>query len=210
MVPEDRRGWSSGTTTDDGRPPSIGIPSIAPQEVPVSRSLSPVALSVGVLYAVLGGLELAFGQATVFASPTDHVIEWLFVAVLALGALLLVRAARESDARVTSVAFLVTAVGHTAMGVAALATAVAGRESLDALFPLGVLLTLCGLVALAVQDLRKRVLPPHVGVVLAVAFVLAIPAGALIDVGSLVLAAGWLATARLLGAAREDAPVLAA
>jgi hypothetical protein len=62
---------------------------------------------------------------------------------------------------------------------------------------------LIGVVGMAVQDLRRRVTPAHAGLVLAAAFVLAIPADALLGAGSLVLAAGWLALGRLLAGSRE-------
>jgi hypothetical protein len=161
---------------------------------------------VGVLYAVVGALQLAFDQATVFASASDYVIEWLFVAALVLTIGLFARAARASEDRLTAVAWTIAAAGQTAMGVAALVTAVAGRESLDVVFPLGVLLTLVGLVVLAVQDVRRRVLPSRAGLVLAGAFVLSIPADVLVEAGSLALAAGWLAVARLAASGRELAP----
>jgi hypothetical protein len=162
----------------------------------VSRSFPPVALAIGVLYAVVGALQLAFDQATVFASASDYVIEWLFVAALALTIGLFARAARTSEDRLTAVAWTIAAAGQTAMGVAALVTAVAGRESLDVVFPLGVLLTLVGLVVLAVQDVRRRVQPSR----------LSIPADVLVGAGSLALAAGWLAVARLAASDRELAP----
>jgi hypothetical protein len=169
----------------------------------VSRSLAPVAFAAGALHAVAGTLALAFGQETVFVSVTDYVLEWVFVGALVLSTWVLFGLARVSADRAARVACAVAAVGHAAMLVAATATAVAGRESLDALFPLGVLLTIVGFVGLAVQDLRRRVMPAHAGLVLAAAFVLAIPADALLGAGSLVLAAGWLALGRLLSGSRE-------
>jgi drug/metabolite transporter (DMT)-like permease len=54
---------------------------------------------------------------------------------------------------------LVAFAGHALMLVAATATALAGREALDALFPLGVLAALVGLVLLGAATLRARMLP---------------------------------------------------
>jgi hypothetical protein len=164
----------------------------------VNRSLGPVALVAGLLYAVLGALQLAFGQGTVFTSPVEYVIEWMFVAALVLGVTALAAGARTSGDRLTRGCLAVAAAGHAALLVAAAATAWAGREALDAVFPAGVLLSGLGLLAVAIQDLRRRVRPSRAGVVLAAAFVLAIPADALAGAGSLVLAAGWLALSRLL------------
>jgi hypothetical protein len=173
----------------------------------VSRVPLLAASAAAGLYAAVGVLELAFGQETVFTTPTEYVIEWQFVAALAAAVTFLVVGARGATDRVTAVAFAVAAAGHTAMGVAAVATALAGRESLDVLFPLGVLLGGVGLIALAVQDLRRRVRPWRGGLVLAAAFVLAIPADALAGSGSLVLAAGWSAMSRLLATATAPTPV---
>lgn len=173
----------------------MGSPSI--QEVPVSRSVPLVSLAAGTAFAAVGALELTLGQASVFASTSDYVIEWLFVVALALAVGVLVRLARANDDRATVTAFAIAVLGHAAMCVAAVATAVAGRESLDVLFPIGVLLALVGLIVLAVQDLRRRVVPERVGLVLAAAFALTFPAEALVGAGSLLLATGWLAVARL-------------
>jgi hypothetical protein len=164
----------------------------------VNRSLGPIALVTGLLYAVVGALELVLGQGTVFTSPVEYVIEWAFVAALVLVVTVLVVGARTSSDRVTRGCFAAAAAGHAALLVAAAATAWLGQEALDAVFPAGVLLGGLGLLGLAVQDVRRRVSPHRAGVVLAAAFVLAIPADALAGSGSLVLAAGWLAVSRLL------------
>lgn len=173
----------------------------------MSRSVLPSALVAGVLYALVGVLELVHGQGTVFTSPVEYGIEWLFVAALGAVVVVLVASARSAADRLTATGFVVAACGTAAMGLAAVATAVTGRESLDVLFPLGVLLTGVGLLALAVQDVRRRVYPARAGIVLAAAFVLAIPADAVAGSGSLVLAAGWLAVARLLSSAPVPVPV---
>jgi hypothetical protein len=172
----------------------------------MTRSLTPVALGAGLLYAVIGVLELVHGQEPVFSSPVEYVIEWAFVVALGLAIIVLASGARSAADRLTGAFLAVAAAGHGAMLVAAVATAINGRESLDALFPVGVLLSGVGLLAVAVQDLRHRVLPARVGIVLAAAFVLAIPAGTLAQSGSLVLAAGWLAVTRRLAGVREPQP----
>jgi hypothetical protein len=173
----------------------------------VSRLPLLAAFTAAGLYAVVGVLELAYGQDTVFTSPVEYVIEWLFVVALSAAVGFLVAGARSSADRLTAASFAVAAVGHAAMAIAALATAAAGRESLDVLFPLGVLLGGGGLLVLAVQDVRRRVLPWRTGFALAAAFVLAIPADVLTGSGSLVLAAGWSAAARLLTTAYVPTPL---
>jgi hypothetical protein len=173
----------------------------------VSRSLLPSALVAGVLYAAVGVLELVHGQGAVFTSPVEYVIEWLFAGALCAVVGVLAGSARSAADRLTATACAVAAAGTAAMGIAAVATAVTGRESLDALFPLGVLLAGAGLLGLAVQDVRRRVHPARAGIVLAAAFVLAIPADAVAGSGSVVLAAGWLAVARLLSSAPSTVSV---
>jgi hypothetical protein len=173
----------------------------------VSRPPLLAAFVAAGLYAVVGVLELAHGQETVFTSPVEYVIEWLFVGALCAAVGFLVAGARSATDKLAAGSFAVAAAGHAAMAVAALATAVAGRESLDVLFPLGVLLGGGGLIVLAVQDVRRRVRPWRAGLVLAAAFVLAIPADALAGSGSIVLAAGWSAVARLLTTSPAPTPV---
>jgi hypothetical protein len=208
MAPQDHSERSRRRTTDDDAAPEAAfVPIPVLPEVPVSRLPLLAASAAAGLYAAVGILELAFGQETVFTSPVEYVIEWLFVGALGAAVTFLVAGARSATDRLTAVSFGAAAAGHIAMGIAAVATAIAGRESLDVLFPLGVLLGGIGLLALAVQDLRRRVEPWRAGLVLAAAFVLAIPADALAGSGSLVLAAGWSAMTRLLATSTARTPV---
>jgi hypothetical protein len=83
-------------------------------------------------------------------------------------------------------------IGHALMLVAATATALAGREALDALFPLGVLAALVGLVLLGAATLRARMLPRWCGVLL----IAVLPLSAVFDVvtdgaGGIVLRIVW-------------------
>ena len=54
---------------------------------------------------------------------------------------------------------MIAFIGYALLRVAATATALAGREVLDAVFPIGVLAILVGSVLLGAMTLRARVLP---------------------------------------------------
>ncbi len=151
-------------------------------------------------YAVTGALELSHDQPAVFSDPVDYVIEAAFVvALLAGGGVLLWLCRAGLSTRSATVGWAVAAAGHAALATAALATALAGRETLDPLFALGFLAIVAGYLTLAVSDLRNHLVPSRSGIVLVVGFV----ATAIVDNlvtggGTLVLAATWAAFARLM------------
>lgn len=153
-------------------------------------------------YAVTGALELSHGQPTVFSDPVDYVIEAaFFVALLASVSVLLWLCRAGLSTRPATVGWAVAAAGHAALATAALATALAGRETLDPLFPLGFLAILAGYLTLGASDLRNHLAPARSAIVLVVGLV----ATAIVDNlvtggGTLVLAATWAALARLMSA----------
>jgi hypothetical protein len=186
----------------------------------VRRStLFALAAAVAGLYAVTGVLQLIHDQPTVFADPIDYWIEAAFAGALALSVVVLASLARVgASSRARAAGWTLAAGGHAALLVAALATAIDGREALDALFPLGFLAIVAGYVTLAVLDLRKRLLPSRAGLVLLIGFVGAVivsgVVGALLDSGGdggtgggLVLAASWAALARLISEPMEPSPL---
>lgn len=169
-----------------------------------------LATAVAALYTGTGVLELTHDQPTVFADPIDYWIEGVFVGALALSVVVLASLARAGlpDRPVTA-GWALAAGGHALLLVAALATAIDGREALDGLFPLGFLAIVTGYVTLAALDLRERLVPPRTGLVLLIGFVAAAVVsgvvGALLDSGGdggtgggLVLAVAWAAVARLV------------
>lgn len=96
------------------------------------------------------------------------------------------------------------AVGHGLLAISAAVTASSGRESLDALFGVGVLLLLFGYVTLTVLDIRRHIQPGRAAVALLVGYVAAIVTDAMgIGGGGFMLAASWAAVAQLwTGSAR--------
>jgi hypothetical protein len=162
--------------------------------------LSRVALLAAGAYALTGTVELLHDQPAVFADPADYVIEAAFaVALLASVTVLLLLARARLSSRPASVGWGLAAAGNATLATAAIATAIAGREALDPLFPLGFLAIIAAYLTLTACDLRNRLTPPRSGLVLFVGFI----ATAIIDNlvtggGTLVLAATWTAFARLL------------
>jgi hypothetical protein len=96
-------------------------------------------------------------QEVVFDSFTDYLIEVLFILALA-GTLITIAGLhvlqRERYGRTGAAGSLTAFVGHALLLVAATATALAGHEVLDAVFPLGVLAALVGLVLLGAAMVR--------------------------------------------------------
>ena len=117
-----------------------------------------VAGMMNVLTAVLIPFAL---QEVVLGSFTDYLIETLFVLGLA-GTLVTIAGLcalqRGHYGRTGEAGSLTAFVGHALLLSAATATALAGREVLDAVFPLGVLAVLVGLVLLGAATLQARVL----------------------------------------------------
>jgi hypothetical protein len=169
-----------------------------------------IALAASVLYAATGVIELAHDQPTVFASPLDYWLEAIFVAALAASAAVLATlAGRGSTGAGATTGWALAACGHLVLLVAALATAIEGREALDPIFPLGFLAIVAGYIVLAVLDARKRLVPKRAGLVLLAGFVGAVVVSSVVGVavgsdgdggvgGGLVLAAAWAALARLI------------
>ena len=149
----------------------------------------------GVMYALTALLSLLAPQGRVFDSFSDYLIEVIFVVALAgtlvtIAGLHVLHGGRYGlpGAAGSSIAF----VGYALLLVAAAATTLAGREVLDAVFPIGVLAILLGSILLGATTIRARVLPRWSGLLLIIGFPLTVP----LDVitgggGGLALAVVW-------------------
>jgi hypothetical protein len=153
------------------------------------------ALLAAAMYVGTGILSLFAPQGPVFTSFSDYLIEVMFVIAL-LGTLAAIAGLHalqsERYGRLGAAGSLAAFVGHALMLVAATATALAGREALDALLPLGVLVALVGLVLLGAATLRARMLPRWCGVLL----IAVLPLSAVFDIvtdgaGGTVLGIVW-------------------
>ena len=160
-----------------------------------------LALGVASLYAVVGALELMSDHNAEDGAPlvetVDYALEWAFAAAMAVTAIALVTLRLAPASRWGRIATVAAATGHGMLAIGAAATAVNGRETLDALFALGSLVLVIGYVTLAVLDVRRRVQPPRAGIVLALGFVAATITDGLGIGGGFMLAASWAAVAQL-------------
>lgn len=164
------------------------------------NTLSWLALAAAGLYAVTGAIELAHDQPTVFADPIDYWLEGFFAAGLVASVAVLASIAHAAlSGRPATIGWTVGAAGNGALLVAAVATVVNGRETLDPLFGLGFLAIAIGYITLTVIDLRKRLVPSRAGLALFVGFAAtAVFDNLVAGAGGLVLAASWAAFARLI------------
>ena len=174
---------------------------------------SRVALAVAGLYAAVGALELMSDhQADDGARLTetvDYALEWLFASASAAAAVALVILGTTVAHRWGRVAAICSAAGNGTLAIAAAATAVNGRESLDALFGVGILALVAGYVTLATLDARRRIQPRRAGIALLVGYIAAIITDVAGIGGGFMLAASWAAVAHLSTRAL-DAPRLTA
>jgi hypothetical protein len=162
------------------------------------RVLVWLALAAAGFYAATGAIELTHDQPTVFADAIDYWLEGFFVAALAASTAVLAALVRTGG-RMAAIGWGLAATGNAALLVAALATAVKGRETLDILFAVGFLAIVSGYLILAVLDAGRRLAPARAGLVLLVGFI----GGAVFDGlmgggGGLVFAAVWVALAGLV------------
>jgi peptidoglycan/LPS O-acetylase OafA/YrhL len=161
-------------------------------------------LTAATLFAITGVLELAHEQVSPFTSVADYLVEGCFTAALAAGAAALWQFRARGNRHVWTLA----AFGYGVLVLAAGATFVRGQESLDPVFPLGVLAITAGVLAAAVQDVRGRLATRGAGLALLAGWAITVAT----DSG-LALAAAWAAVAlleqRRRGEERLHAPAAA-
>jgi hypothetical protein len=152
-------------------------------------------VAAGVLYVLSAIISLFAPQQRVFDSFSDYLIEILFVVALA-GTLVAIAGLHALQSgpygRLGAAGSLIVFVGYALLFVAAAATTLAGREVLDAVFPVGVLAILVGSILLGAMTLRTRVLPWWCGVLLIVGFPLTVPLDVAISgAGGIALGIVW-------------------
>ena len=160
-----------------------------------------LAAATGVAYALTAAVDFAHVQPTVFTSVTDYVLEALFTAALVFSALTAGSLARTSSG-VSRVGWGIVAAGSALLACVTGATLVGGRETLDTVFPIALLGILVGYLVLGVADVLKKVRPRFVGIALLLSGVAMLALGE--NSGVLALAAGWFASAALLGPAPDS------
>ena len=135
-------------------------------------------VAAGLLYVLSALFSLIAPQQRVFDSFSDYLIEIIFVVALAgtLVAIVGLHALQSAYYGLLGAAgSLITFVGYALLFVAAAVTTLAGREALDAVFPIGVLAILVGSILLGAATIRGRVLPWWCGALLIVGFPLTVP-----------------------------------
>ena len=149
----------------------------------------------GVMYILTGIVNLFAPQSPVFVSFSDYLIEILFVVGLlgTLAAIVGLHYLQRGRYGRTGVAGSLTAfIGYALLLVAATVTILAGKEALDAVFPIGSLAALVGVVLLGSASLRARVLPRWCGLVLIAGYPLTVFADiATGGAGGIVLGIVW-------------------
>lgn len=152
------------------------------------------AILAGVMYVLRGIMSLFDPQKPVFISFSDYLIEVIFIVALlgALGTIAGLHALhRGRYGRLGAAGSFMAFAGTVLLLVAALATALAGREAFGGVFFIGYLVTLVGLLLLGEAVLRARVLPSWCGVLLIVGFPLSVVLDVLAGVGGELLGVVW-------------------
>lgn len=152
------------------------------------------AIVAGVMYVLRGIISLFDPQKPMFTSFSDYLIEVMFIVALlgTLGAIAGLHALhRDSYGRLGAAGSLTTFVGTALLLVATVATALAGREALSAVFLIGFLATLVGLVLLGAAVLHARILPSWCGILLIAGFPLSAILDVLANVGGELLGVIW-------------------
>ena len=152
------------------------------------------AIVAGVMYVLRGIISLFDPQKPMFTSFSDYLIEVMFIVALlgTLGAIAGLHALhRDSYGRLGAAGSLTAFVGTALLLVATVATALAGREALSAVFLIGFLATLVGLVLLGAAVLHARILPSWCGILLIAGFPLSAILDVLANVGGELLGVIW-------------------
>lgn len=135
----------------------------------------------GALSAILAGLayliESIMGvikpQPEVFSGTSDYVLEVVFIIALVATIFALTGLhsfAQDRYAKAGTIGFWLTLIGTGLMTISAVATLLAGQNSLGAAFLGGVLLTFIGYIILGLAILRSKILPLWEGLALIFGF----------------------------------------
>ncbi len=154
----------------------------------------PAAVLAGILYIIQAVMGVVQPQGEVFTSRYDYLFEAVFVVALlatlvALGGLHIRQSGRTG--RLGMASFLAAFVGTGLLLVSAAATLVAGQNTLDLFFLLGVLASMIGVILFGISVIRAKVLPRWCGV----ALMLGLPSSVLFANigGGMLLGLTWIA-----------------
>lgn len=134
-------------------------------------------IAAGLGYLVQAVMGLIKPQTEVFSGTSDYVLEVVFIiALLAtiFGLVGLHSFAQDRYGRAGTIGFWLAVIGSGLMTISAIATLLAGANSLGAAFLGGALLALIGYVVLGIMTLRGKVLPNWGGLALILGFPLSV------------------------------------
>lgn len=162
----------------------------------MTRTTRLAAITAAALFVAAASIDIPRDQPLVFTGAIDYLLEGLFAAALWAAAAALVALAIGNPRLPARIVLGTAALGHSLFAVAATATLVNGRESLDPVSSVGLLLILVGYLGFLIVDLLKRVTPRFTGIAM---FVATIGMFALGDGwGMIAWAAGWFAVAAIV------------
>lgn len=153
----------------------------------------------GLGYIVQAVMGLIKPQTEVFSGTSDYILEVVFIIALVatiFGLMGLHSFAQNQYGKAGLVGFWLTVIGTALMTISAIATLVAGENSLGPVFLGGMLLALIGYVVLGITTLRVKVLPLWGGLALILGFPLSVFLSAL--GGGILFGLAWLSVGYFL------------
>lgn len=170
----------------------------------MTRPTRIAAVAAAILFVAAASIDIPRDQPLVFTDTVDYVLEAVFAAALWAAAAALVTLVLANTRLPARIVLATAALGHALFATAATATLVNGRESLDPVSSIGLVLIMAGYLGFLIVDLLKRVEPRLSGVAM---FVATLGMFALGDGwGMIAWAAGWFAVAAIV---HERQPELA-
>ena len=142
-----------------------------------TRNGAVVAMLAGLAYGIQSIMGVIKPQAEIFSGTSDYVLEAVFIVALAATIFALTGLhsfAGDRYGRTGMVGFWLTVMGTALTTISAVATLVAGQNSLGIAFLGGVLLSLIGYIVLGITTLRAKVLPTWAGLALIFGFPLSL------------------------------------
>lgn len=158
-----------------------------------TRNGALAGILAGLAYLIESVMGVVRPQPEVFASTSDYILEAIFIVALLATVLALVGLhgfAAGRDARLGTVGFWLTAIGTSLLALSAIATLLAGQNSLGLAFLGGLLLNFVGYILLGIAALRAKVLPAWMALGLCVGFPLSVLLSSF--GGGILLGLAWL------------------
>ena len=170
----------------------------------MTRHTRTAAIAAAVLFVAAASIDISRDQPLVFTDTIDYVLEAVFAAALWTATAALVTLVLGNTRLPARIVLTTAALGHALFATASTATLLNGRESLDPVSSVGLVLILAGYLGFLIVDLLKGVEPRFSGIAMFVATLGMFALGE--GWGMIAWAAGWFAVAAI---ANERQPTLA-